>query len=68
MSIIHDIKAHRGDIDDIDFHPNSKKVIKLLSMKSKFSLSSSKSSLAIAFLCLLLLLHLRNIVWGVGMD
>lgn len=27
MSIVHDIKAHRGDIDDIDFHPNSKKFV-----------------------------------------
>ena len=26
MSILHDIKAHNGEIDDIDFHPTSKMV------------------------------------------
>ena len=29
MSIVYDIKAHKGDIDDIDFHPNSKMVTKI---------------------------------------
>ncbi|XP_065061940.1 prolactin regulatory element-binding protein-like [Rhopilema esculentum] len=27
LSVVHDIKAHKTDIDEIDFHPNSKKFV-----------------------------------------